>query len=71
MMPASTTIIMMKIANSGASLPTSAVTGLPPAALSQARRLRRENSEPTAYPAAIAVTTCRTVGKMARSRNWA
>ena len=34
--------------NSGASLPTSAASGLPPAARSHARRLRRENSEPTA-----------------------
>ena len=56
-MPAFTTIMRMKMANSGASFPTSAVSGLPPAALSHARRLRRENSEPTAYPAAIAVTT--------------
>ena len=57
MMPASTTIIMMKMAKSGESFPTRAVSGLPPAALSQARRLRRENSEPTAYPPAMAVTT--------------
>ena len=42
---------------SGVSLPVSAVNALPPAARIQARRLRRENSEPTAYPAAIAVMT--------------
>ena len=35
MMPASTTIIIMKMAKSGANFPTSAVRGLPPAALSQ------------------------------------
>ena len=50
-MPASTTIIIMKMAKSGANFPTSAVRGLPPAALSQVLRLRRENSDPTAYPA--------------------
>ena len=36
-----------KIANSGASLPASATIGLPPAQASQARMLRRRNSEPT------------------------
>ena len=36
-----------KIANSGASLPASATTGLPPAQASQVRMLRRRNSEPT------------------------
>ena len=33
-------------AKSGRSLPTSAISGLPPAQRSQARRLRRENSVP-------------------------
>ena len=37
-----------KIPNSGASLPASATIGLPPAQASQARMLRRRNSEPTA-----------------------
>ena len=36
-----------KIANSGASLPASARSGLPPAHSSQTRMLRRLNSEPT------------------------
>ena len=71
MIPASTAIIRMKMANSGASFPTSAATGLPPAVLSQARTLRLVNSVPTAYPAATAITTWRTIGIMARKRNWA
>ena len=36
-----------------------------------ARMLRRWNSEPTANPAEIAITTCSTVGSTARSRNCA
>ena len=36
-----------KMANSGASLPANATIGLPPAQASQARMLRRRNSEPT------------------------
>src|SRR5271166_2286252 len=71
MTAATTTIIRTKMAKSGVNFPTSAVSGLPPAALSQALVLRLENSEPTAYPPAIAVTTCRTVGITARIRNWA
>ena len=71
MMPASTAIIRTKMANSGASFPMSAATGLPPAVLSQALTLRLVNSVPTAYPAATAITTWRTIGIMARKRNWA
>jgi hypothetical protein len=41
-------MIRKKSANSGASLPASAMTGLPPAQASQVRTLRRRNSEPTA-----------------------
>ena len=40
-------MIKRKIANRGASLPASATIGLPPAQASQARMLRRRNSEPT------------------------
>src|SRR5262249_14561642 len=39
-----------KTANSGASLPASAIIGLPPAQASQVRMLRRWNSEPTEEP---------------------
>jgi hypothetical protein len=40
-------MIKKKIANSGASLPATATITLPPAHFSQARMLRRRNSEPT------------------------
>ena len=43
-----TTIMTRKMANNGKNLPTSATSGLPPAARIQARLLRWENSEPTA-----------------------
>ena len=64
-------MMMKKMANRGASLPARATIGLPPAQASQARMLRWLNSEPTAYPAASAITTCRTIGNSVRSRNCA
>ncbi len=48
MINSATTICVMRIMNTGASLPAKATSGRPPAQASQVRKRRRLNSLPTA-----------------------